>query len=315
MGFIYKITNNINNKVYIGQTKQTIQQRYQKHLECAMNHVNRYLYDAMNCYGYANFSVSQIEECDNSLLDEREKYWIKYYNATDSAYGYNMTEGGGGGNTWENNPHKLETGDKIRESNLGEKYIPITKESLLQDIEQQMSVADMCKKYHTALSTLNNRSKEFFNGKTISELRIIENTGHFKKKEINKEELLIKIKDLSLTYEEIAKYFNVGIKTLRNRSVEYFNKTAAELRQEYMKEKLATYPKHEGKLDETNQKDVNILTELLYFNYNDKDIEEYFNISKKTLYNKIEKIYNISTIKEAKQYVKQKWGKRISMGN
>ena len=100
MGYIYKITNIVNNKLYIGQTRKTIEERFQMHIKKAKQHTNRYLYDAMNKYGYDNFIPSEIEECDDSLLDEREIYWIAYYNTTNKQYGYNMTIGGGGGDTW-----------------------------------------------------------------------------------------------------------------------------------------------------------------------------------------------------------------------
>ena len=57
MGYIYKIINLSNQKIYIGQTKKTIEERFQSHLKLAKNHVNRYLYDAMNKYGYNNFII------------------------------------------------------------------------------------------------------------------------------------------------------------------------------------------------------------------------------------------------------------------
>ena len=63
----------------------------------------------MNYYGYDNFVVEQIEECPKELMDERECYWIAFYNSNDKNKGYNMTTGGGGGDTWTNNPHKKET--------------------------------------------------------------------------------------------------------------------------------------------------------------------------------------------------------------
>lgn len=100
MGYIYKITNKINNKVYIGQTSKTIAERFDAHLRHAANHVNRYLYDAMNFYGYENFTVESLEKCGKSSLDEREIYWISFYKSNNPDYGYNMTAGGGGGDTF-----------------------------------------------------------------------------------------------------------------------------------------------------------------------------------------------------------------------
>ena len=49
---------------------------------------------AIRKYGAENFDIEIIEECDQNLLDSREKYWINYYNSTDDAYGYNTSLGG-----------------------------------------------------------------------------------------------------------------------------------------------------------------------------------------------------------------------------
>lgn len=90
MGFIYKIENKLNHKVYIGQTKRTIQERWKEHLE--MHRPQLPLYRAFSKYGINNFFVEEIEECDNSLLDEREIYWIAFYDSFNC--GYNATLGG-----------------------------------------------------------------------------------------------------------------------------------------------------------------------------------------------------------------------------
>lgn len=99
MGYIYKITNDINNKIYIGQTCDSLQNRFYKHRWEARNVRNTScpLYNAMNKYGIEHFNISLIEECDNSMLDAREKYWIAYYNTYfDKKTGYNATIGGEG---------------------------------------------------------------------------------------------------------------------------------------------------------------------------------------------------------------------------
>lgn len=92
MGFIYKITNLINQKVYIGQTSRTIDIRWQQHLELSKTG-ETHLYRAMRKYGIENFSIEQVEE--TSLLNEREIFWIDYYKSFEK--GYNMTLGGEGG--------------------------------------------------------------------------------------------------------------------------------------------------------------------------------------------------------------------------
>lgn len=97
---IYKITNMINNKIYIGQSKD-IQRRWQQHRTESFN-VNCRAYDvifyrAIRKYGIDNFKFEIIEECPEAKLNEREKYWIKFYNTyikNDNSNGYNMTEGG-----------------------------------------------------------------------------------------------------------------------------------------------------------------------------------------------------------------------------
>lgn len=95
---IYKITNQINNKVYIGQTLLTPEQRFQKHIQKAKRKTNRYLYDAMNLYGYNNFNIEIIDNCiDRNEMNTKEMFWISFYNSNNKNYGYNMTPGGGGG--------------------------------------------------------------------------------------------------------------------------------------------------------------------------------------------------------------------------
>ena len=91
MGFIYKITNKMNGKNYIGQTTRAIEQRWKEHLR----EKNDYpIHKAIKKYGESNFTVTMIEECTNEKLNEREIYWIKYYDSYNGHKGYNATRGG-----------------------------------------------------------------------------------------------------------------------------------------------------------------------------------------------------------------------------
>ena len=104
MGFIYKVTNNINNKVYVGKSILNIHKRFKEHLNDSKNLKlqHRPLYNAMKKYGQENFYVELIEEVDNSILDDREKYWINYYRSYvgfEDCCGYNATLGGDGTQT------------------------------------------------------------------------------------------------------------------------------------------------------------------------------------------------------------------------
>ena len=99
MGYIYKITNLQNNKIYIGKTTTCIQERFSKHIyEANTPNTKGYmfiLHKAFRKYGINNFNIEQIEEIDNSLLNDREIYWINFYNSM-MPNGYNMTFGGEG---------------------------------------------------------------------------------------------------------------------------------------------------------------------------------------------------------------------------
>lgn len=88
---IYKITNLINNKCYIGYSKH-IELRWKQHKK--IPNIDVAIYQAMRKYGLENFLFEVIEECPKEQLQEREKYWIKYYNSYST--GYNETLGGDG---------------------------------------------------------------------------------------------------------------------------------------------------------------------------------------------------------------------------
>lgn len=93
---IYKITNNINNKVYIGLTTCSLEYRWKRHItECRNLNNKKHLYRAMRTYGLENFSVEQIDETDDfKELGKMERYYIRSYNSTNPLYGYNLTAGG-----------------------------------------------------------------------------------------------------------------------------------------------------------------------------------------------------------------------------
>ena len=94
MAYIYKITNEINGKIYIGKTFYSLEKRFKEHCRDSFKNRNekRPLYSAMNKYGIENFSISLLEETNNP--DEREKFWIEKLGTF--KYGYNATLGGDG---------------------------------------------------------------------------------------------------------------------------------------------------------------------------------------------------------------------------
>ena len=115
-GFIYKITNTINSKSYIGQTIQNVKERFYQHCatKCSKVVSNMAIHRAIKKYGKSNFTVEVIEEIDSTNLNDRERYWIKYYNSYNN--GYNSTKGGQDGCK----PFKdLDVESIIKEYNIG----------------------------------------------------------------------------------------------------------------------------------------------------------------------------------------------------
>lgn len=94
MAYIYQITNDINNKIYIGKTEFSIEKHFKEHCKDAFKNCNekRPLYSAMRKYGIEHFHIELVEETDNP--EEREIYWIEQKRSFKN--GYNATLGGDG---------------------------------------------------------------------------------------------------------------------------------------------------------------------------------------------------------------------------
>lgn len=112
-GYIYKTTNLINNKIYVGQ-------HISKSFDLKYKGSGTLLEYAIKKYGWDNFRCEIIEECES--LDEmnlKESYWIHYYNSNDLNIGYNLDSGGG-----HNKQHHQSTKDKMSKSALGKPKSP-----------------------------------------------------------------------------------------------------------------------------------------------------------------------------------------------
>lgn len=190
MSYIYKITNLINGKVYIGQTSLTPEIRFDKHKRCYKSNGCSKLYRAMRKYGKKNFIIETICKTNNPDIDE--KYWIKYYNSVE--LGYNISYGGEGG------------------SLRGEKDENIIIESFkrLQSIRKIYKETGYSRDYIRNTLKVHNIDYNSINTlKNIDEKLIIEKYNELK-------EVLKVSKELGISERTIRKY-------LRKNNIEIFN--------------------------------------------------------------------------------------------
>jgi len=123
--YIYKITNKVNGKVYIGQSIRPIEQRFQRHINDAVNNIlDTHFARAIRKYGKENFYIELVETCDNQTeLNLREQYWIRKYDSINN--GYNETDATSkcGGNTYmsKTESEMKEISEKISKTKLGSK--------------------------------------------------------------------------------------------------------------------------------------------------------------------------------------------------
>lgn len=115
---IYRVTNLINNKIYIGQTKYSLKER--KHGHYSKMKDNTYFHKALCKYNKNVFIWEIIDKADTiEELNKKEQYWIKYYDSFNKNKGYNLTMGGEGSIGYI--PSE-ETRKKMRNRMLGNKY-------------------------------------------------------------------------------------------------------------------------------------------------------------------------------------------------
>lgn len=193
VGKIYKYTNKINGKSYIGQTIRPISIRNQRHLTDAKNNDSLMFHRAINKYGIENFELTILEDNINEdMLDSREIYWIKYY---DTYYlnnnGYNMTEGG----AWGNAPRKLSDFNILK-----------IKDELLHT---DMSITDIAKKYNVSVSAVSDINR----GRTWKDIYLKyplrKNDSHI----VSKEEyymIIDKLKNTNMTILNIANLYSIS---------------------------------------------------------------------------------------------------------
>lgn len=149
MGYIYKVTNKVNGKVYIGKTENTIKARWSAHVSSSCNinsrEYNFKFHRAIRKYGAHNFKIEIIDDVEQAETADREKYWIEFYDSI--KYGYNTTFGGEG---------------SVRYSD--EFFISCWKAGMSQE--------DVHKKYGLSRNTVSTRYRDLFSEHDIHEMKL-----------------------------------------------------------------------------------------------------------------------------------------------
>jgi len=125
-GYIYCITNLVNNKKYIGQTSRTIEQRKLEHIR-HRNSLDFPLYRAFRKYGLENFIWESLDiGLDQEDLNKKEIYYIEYFNTYKQKKGYNDVPGGRGGAGFLGKKHSEQTKKQMSESQKKREKVVIT---------------------------------------------------------------------------------------------------------------------------------------------------------------------------------------------
>lgn len=141
---VYKLTNVVNNKIYIGGTSDKLDDRFHQHVVKSKAGSNYPLHRAIREYGEDAFTRVVLEECESlQQLNEREAYWIATLSASNSEIGYNNKVGGG------IRLQSLESRRKIGNAHRGkvsEKRMPLLQYSAQGDfIKEYPSLTDAAK--------------------------------------------------------------------------------------------------------------------------------------------------------------------------
>lgn len=172
--WIYRITNIQNNKVYIGQTIRPIEQRFHRHLNDATNGVlGTHFARAVRKYGKDNFIIEEIDSAQTqSELNQKEQYWIKFYNSVEE--GYNETDAISkcGGNTYQSKTEEemKVIKEKIRQTKIGAKNPMARKIKRINIITNKVDVFDTVINCAKACGIKNGKTSitERLNGKVKS---------------------------------------------------------------------------------------------------------------------------------------------------
>lgn len=191
---IYLITNMINGKMYVGQSIHP-QKRFQEHCN---NHTHSIIHKAIQKYGKENFKLTILEK-NVVNYNEREKYWISFYNCI-VPNGYNITPGG-------ENPPVLRGVNNPNSNLTSQKVLEIKKD--LQ--KTSLSYNQLAQKYNTNKRTILriNNGISYYEKDESYPIRSNPNSS-YKLSDEQVEEINEILRYTYTQYSEIAKRFNVS---------------------------------------------------------------------------------------------------------
>lgn len=260
-GLIYKYTNKLNQKNYIGQTTSTLQRRDYKHLSQIND--DTYFHRALKKYGRDNFTLVILEnDIPEEKLDEREIFWIEQF---DSYYmhnkGYNMTKGG----KWSTPEQKV----------IGKDILDIQKKI----INSNMTFQEIATLYNVSLSCISdiNTGRTFRDNNLKYPLRNIYTRSELDENKV--QEIIRLLTTTNYSQAEIAK--QVGIKEYTVGSINRGTNSWCPLTLEYplvKGEKKSTY---NNKLNK--QTVILLLYDLFYSSLTIEQISQKYGVAKNTV--------------------------------
>lgn len=222
---IYLIRNNINNKIYIGQSVN-IKRRIQEHLRSGQPEIyakksyrdsNTPIHKAIQKYGIDNFSVVILEKCKKNELNKREQYWIENFNSNNNSVGYNLTSGG--------QKNFALKGEKHSQAKLTQKQVDEIV-NLLKTTNESFSI--IAQKFSISISSICmiNTGKTWYNNNYKYPLRIT-NTGlkgtknpqsHFTEEEVM---YIRKLYSQGITYKNLPEELKAKASETAIRKIQY----------------------------------------------------------------------------------------------
>lgn len=228
---IYKATNLVNGKVYIGQTVKTLEKRKRKHINDAVsNRSKNVFHKALRKYGEDNFTWEVIDSAESETeLSEKEIYWISFYHSyiyVDNSNGYNMTIGGEGANGFKHSDEtKKKMGDlqKLNGTKRGENspIAKLTEDDVLRIkelIKARVPFIEIANNFNIskdAIISIKRGHNWSHIGENVSQIKY----SKVKCSKLNEDEVVeikILLKDGKLTQKEIGNKFNVDNVTICN---------------------------------------------------------------------------------------------------